>query len=60
MIYVATAAIFGTIVVTRDTRDRGKGEKGKRGKGEEANFLFPLSLLPLFIRDAFELDEWRH
>ena len=54
MIYVATAAIFGTIVVTRDTRDRGKGE------GEEANFLFPLSLLPLFIRDAFELDEWCH
>jgi hypothetical protein len=54
VIYVATAAIFGTIVVTRDTRDRGKG---KRGRGQ---FPFPLSLLPLFIRDAFELDEWRH
>lgn len=33
-IYVATAAIFGTIVVTRDTRDM--------GKGEEANFPLPL------------------
>ena len=30
--YVATGAIFGTIVVTRDTRNGGKGEKGQKGK----------------------------
>jgi hypothetical protein len=54
VICVATGAISGMIVVTRDTRNRGPGKKGKR--------QIPLSLsqLPLFVCDALELDEWRH
>ena len=49
---VAIGAIFDTIVVTRDTRDMARGKR--------LIPLFPFSLLPLFIRDALELDEWRH
>ena len=54
----------------RDTKKQGKRKKGKRGRGQERGTRireegnpfspFPFSLLPFFICDPVEFNEWCH